>query len=306
MRSVILTGAAGFLGKHIGRYFSQRGWKVAGVDILPPGSVQLASEVQYFKCALPSPDFETLLGATSPDVCIHCAGRASVPMSMTDPAADFRDNAALTFEILDAIRRQSPRCRFILLSSAAVYGNPRTLPVSENTHVAPLSPYGFHKRQAELICQEFSRIFGIPTVSARIFSAYGPGLRRQVVWDICERLLTKGSLSLSGTGKESRDFVNATDIARALAVLAEQAPANGEIYNLSTGRETTIAELAALLIEITGVRTEVCFDGRSRAGDPLNWRADISKLQALGFEPSVGLEKGLADFAAWARLELGL
>jgi UDP-glucose 4-epimerase len=100
------------------------------------------------------------------------------------------------------------------------------------------------------------------------------------VWDICERLFTKGALSLSGTGQESRDFVNATDIARALAVLAEQAPANGEIYNLSTGRETTIAELAALLIVITGVRTEARFDGRSRAGDPLNWRADISKQRA--------------------------
>lgn len=305
MKTVLLTGAAGFLGKHIGRHFIQQGWNVAGVDILPPGSVQLASEVRYFQCALPSPHFDTLLSALSPDVCIHCAGRASVPMSMTDPAADFRDNSVLTFEILDAIRRQSPRCRFILLSSAAVYGNPRTLPVSENTHVAPLSPYGFHKRQAELICQEFSRVFGVPTISARIFSAYGPGLRRQVVWDICERLLTKGSLSLSGTGQESRDFVHATDIARALALLSEKAAANGEIYNLSTGRETTIAELANLLIAATGANVEAQFDGNARPGDPLNWRADVSKIQELGFEPSVSLEKGLADVAAWARLELG-
>lgn len=305
MKKVLLTGAAGFLGKHIGRHFAQLGWKVAGVDILAPGSVQLAAEVRYEQCVLPSPDFERILRDLQPDVCIHCAGRASVPMSMSDPAADFRDNTILTFELLDAIRRNTPGCRFILLSSAAVYGNPRALPVSENTHVAPLSPYGFHKRQCELICQEFAKIYGVPTISTRIFSAYGPGLRRQVVWDICERLLTKGSLSLSGTGQESRDFIHATDIARALALLADKAPANGEIYNLSAGRETTIAELASLLISAMGMGVEAQFDGRSRPGDPLNWRADVSKLRELGFEPAVSLEKGLADVAAWARLELG-
>lgn len=169
MKTALLTGAAGFLGKHIGRHFCQLGWKVAGVDILPPGSVQLASEVRYFQSALPSPAFEQMLRDLAPDVCIHCAGRASVPMSMSDPAADYRDNAVLTFELLDAIRRHAPRCRFVLLSSAAVYGNPSKLPVSENTHVAPLSPYGFHKRQAELICQEFSRIYEVPAISTRIF-----------------------------------------------------------------------------------------------------------------------------------------
>lgn len=306
MKTVLLSGAAGFLGKQIGQHFAQLGWNVVGLDILPPGSVQLAADVRYVQSTLPSPEFEKLLQDAKPDVCIHCAGRASVPMSMSDPAADFRDNTVLTFELLDAVRRHAPKCRFILLSSAAVYGNPRALPVSENTHVAPLSPYGFHKRQCELICQEFSRVFGVPTISVRIFSAYGPGLRRQVVWDICERLLTKGTLSLSGTGSESRDFIHAIDIARALAVLAEEGSANGEIYNLSTGRETTIAELASLLISAMGMKTEAKFDGHTRPGDPLNWRADVSKLQALGFVPLVTLEKGLAGVAAWARLELGI
>ena len=306
MKTVLITGAAGFLGKQIGQQFAQLGWKVVGVDILPPGSVQLSSGVRYVQIGLPSPEFGALLQDAQPDVCIHCAGRASVPMSMSDPAADFRDNTILTFELLDAIRRHAPKCRFILLSSAAVYGNPRALPVSENTHVAPLSPYGFHKRQCELICQEFARVYDVPTISVRIFSAYGPGLRRQVVWDICERLLTKGTLSLSGTGNESRDFIHAIDIARALALLAEEGSANGEIYNLAAGRETTIAELASHLISALGMKAEAKFDGQTRPGDPLNWRADVSKLQALGFVPFVTLEKGLADVAAWARLELGI
>ena len=305
MKTILVTGAAGFLGRHICRQLTNTGWRVIGVDIDPAGSKQLPGEVQYFKCPLPSAEFEMLLTTVVPVVCIHCAGCASVPLSMSDPAADFRSNTVLTFEILDAIRRHVPQCRFILLSSAAVYGNPTNLPVSENTHVSPLSPYGFHKRQCELICQEFSRVFGVPTLSTRIFSAYGPGLRRQVVWDICERLLTKGLLSLSGTGRESRDFIHASDIARAVAILAEKGPANGEIYNLSSGRETTIAELASLLSATLGCDSQAVFDGQNRPGDPLNWRADVSKIAGLGFKPEIPLESGLADVAAWARKELG-
>jgi UDP-glucose 4-epimerase len=146
----------------------------------------------------------------------------------------------------------------------------------------------------------------VPTVSVRIFSAYGAGLRRQVVWDICERLLTNGALTLGGTGNESRDFIHATDIARALALLSEKAPAEGEIYNLSTGRETTIAELAGHLIAALGMNVVPQFDGKTRAGDPLNWRADVSKLVSLGFAPTVALEQGLTQVASWARAELGL
>jgi UDP-glucose 4-epimerase len=117
---------------------------------------------------LPNPALGELLAAERPQVCIHCAGRASVPQSMKDPAPDFRDNTALTFELLNLLRQYVPGCRFLLLSSAAVYGNPRSLPVGEGDEVRPVSPYGFHKRQCELLCQEFSSIYGVPTASVRI------------------------------------------------------------------------------------------------------------------------------------------
>ncbi len=305
MKSVLLTGVAGFLGRYIARHFARGGWRVFGVDVVAPENAPSEPGLQYLRTSLPSPEFVELLIREQPSLCIHCAGRASVPLSMEDPRADFFDNTVLTFEMLEALRRHSPQCRFILLSSAAVYGNPRVLPVSENTHVSPLSPYGFHKRQCELIAQEFSRIYAVPSLSVRIFSAYGAGLRRQVVWDICERLLATRSLSLRGTGKESRDFIHAADVARALELLAEKAPAEGEIYNLSTGRETTIAELAALLAAELEIPVSISFDGSVRAGDPLNWRADTSKLAALGFTPNVSLEQGLKQVAIWARAELG-
>lgn len=301
--TVLITGVAGFLGRYVARHFAREGWRVVGVDELPPENVRLPA-VAYHRLHLPSPELTALLRTVSPGVCVHCAGRAAVGLSLEDPAADFSGNAVLTFELLDALRRHAPACRFLLLSSAAVYGEPATLPVAETHPLQPLSPYGYHKRAAELLCEEFSRIYALPTASVRIFSAYGPGLRRQVVWDICEKVLTTGQLALRGTGRESRDFIHAADIARALHLLAVKAPCAGEIYNLANGWEVTIAELAARLIEALGASAQAQFDGVATPGNPLQWQADIAKIRALGFVPAIPLEQGLRAVAAWCAAEL--
>lgn len=304
-KTVLITGAAGFLGRYAVRQFARDGWRVIGLDDVPPENAPLGAGITFQRIKLPDPGLAQLLREASPDACVHCAGRASVGLSMDDPAADFRDNTVLTFELLEALRRHAPRCRFVMLSSAAVYGNPVSLPVSETHKPAPLSPYGYHKLQCELLCEEFARLFALPATSVRIFSAYGPGLRRQVVWDICERVLTTGALSLHGTGEESRDFIHATDIARALVRLAEMAPCQGEIYNLASGEEVTIAGLArAAVTALDATMVEPVFDGAATPGNPLNWRADIGRLRALGFAPSVSLEQGLRGVAAWSRAEL--
>ncbi len=304
MKTVLITGVAGFLGRFIARQFAREGWRVVGIDVASPENAQLSPGTMYHRMQLPSPGLPDLLRALPPDVCVHCAGRASVPFSMKDPAADFRDNTVLTFELLDALRREAPRCHFLLLSSAAVYGNPASLPVTETQRTAPLSPYGYHKLQCELLCEEFSRIYALPTTVVRIFSAYGPGLRRQVVWDICERVLSSASLTLHGTGRESRDFIHASDIARALVLLAGQSTAQAEVFNLASGEETTIAQLADILLAALLRDTKPAFDGQATPGNPLTWRADIAKIRALGFTPSVTLEQGLRSVATWASAEL--
>jgi UDP-glucose 4-epimerase len=176
--------------------------------------------------------------------------------------------------------------------------------VSETQPPAPLSPYGFHKWQSEQLCLEFAKVYGLPTASLRIFSAYGPGLRRQVLWDICQKVITQNSLTLQGTGKESRDFIHALDIARALGVVATSAPMQGEVYNLGSGQEIAIGQLANMVLEALDADCSPEFDGVVPAGTPLNWQADVSKLQALGFSASVPLERGVKTFANWCRAEL--
>ena len=303
-KSILVTGVAGFIGRYVARHFSEQGWSVLGIDNSPPENAPLANLSAYHRLQLPDAALNGLLQEYSPQVCIHCAGRASVGLSLTDPAADFYASAALTFEILNALRLNVPSCRFIFLSSAAVYGNPESLPVSETQPPAPLSPYGFHKWQSEQLCLEFAKVYGLPTASLRIFSAYGPGLRRQVLWDICQKVITQNSLTLQGTGKESRDFIHALDIARALSVVATSAPMQGEVYNLGSGQEIAIGQLANMVLEALDADCSPEFDGVVPAGTPLNWQADVSKLQALGFSASVPLERGVKTFANWCRAEL--
>jgi UDP-glucose 4-epimerase len=304
MKSILVTGVAGFLGRYVARYFAEQGYAVHGIDCVPPENAPLADLASYRALALPDKGIHRLLRHVAPEICIHCAGRASVPQSVVDPSADFYSSTVLTFEMLEAIRLAVPHCKFIFLSSAAVYGNPLSLPVVEDQAASPISPYGFHKLQCEQLCREYWIVHGVPTASMRIFSAYGPGLRRQVLWDMCRKVIAGDGLSLQGTGRESRDFIHAVDIAKAIGVIAARAPMEGEVYNLGSGREVTIADLAEIVVGTFGADCRPQFDGVMPPGTPANWQADIGKLRALGFSTDIPLEQGIKTFALWCRAEI--
>ncbi len=304
MKTVLITGVAGFIGRYVARHFSRHGWQVIGTDNSQPENAPLADLSKYLRLQLPVPEFDDLLQTHKPDALIHCAGRASVALSVSDPAPDFYSNTLLTFKILEALRLNAPTCKFIFLSSAAVYGNPSQLPIAETHPTSPISPYGFHKLQSEQLCLEFAKIYSQPTASIRIFSAYGAGLRRQVMWDICQKAISQKNIILQGTGNESRDFVHAIDIAKTIEIICERAPMKGEIYNLGNGQEITIAELANMLLKAMKSDTVPVFNGITVIGNPLNWQADITKLHSLGFSPSISLDKGIAVFTNWCMAEL--
>lgn len=303
-KNVLVTGVAGFIGRYVARHFSALGYSVIGTDTSDAENAPLESLAAYYTLRLPTPLLKEVLQDHQPTVCIHCAGRSAPGLSMSEPMPDFYANTVVTYEVLNTLRLIVPSCRFIYLSSAAVYGNPRSLPVSETQTPAPVSPYGFHKLQGEMLCKEFTQIYGVPTASVRIFSAYGPGLRRQVLWDICQKIVTNKTLVLQGTGEESRDFVHALDIAKALNIIANDGLMQGEVYNLASGQEVRIRELATLVSSSLDSNCPPEFDGVVPSGTPLNWQADISKLKGLGFTPSVVLERGVKTFANWCLAEL--
>jgi UDP-glucose 4-epimerase len=223
---------------------------------------------------------------------------------MSDPRADFEASVTVTADLLEQIRQHAPGCRTVCVSSAAVYGNPDRLPIGEDAPIRPISAYGFHRRMCEELCEEYARLFDLPVTIARVFSAYGPGLRRQIVWDICRRALSEPAVELRGTGNESRDFIHGSDVGRALAVLVGQAPSRGEAYNIASGTETRIRDLADLILGNLDDPPPVQFSGIQNPGNPSNWRAAITPITELGFSPATSLERGIANYVEWCRAQL--
>lgn len=296
--SILITGVNGFIGSHVLRAFQERGDDLAGIDIHDRPHAALP---EYRGLTLPSSDIGALVRRWNPRICIHCAGPASVANSVQNPAADFQGSVGGTQSLLEALRHQAPECRLVYLSSAAVYGNPVSLPIFETSPIQPISPYGFHKQMCEALCLEYTRVFGLRTAAVRIFSAYGPGLRRQVVADICSKLAAPASapLELHGTGEETRDFIHVEDIVRGLVSVLDHGRFEGEVYNLASGSSASIRQVAEILGRRLNPAREIRFNGVQRVGDPLYWSANIDKLGATGFTPSVDLAAGLSAYAEW-------
>lgn len=296
MKSVIITGVMGFIGSHIGRYLSELGYEVIGLDITDSSCGELN---KFYEVDLSSNQIEDIVKKHRPDFCIHCAGPASVANSLIHLENDFMNTVLPTFNLLYAVKNGSPHCKVIYISSAAVYGNPTFLPVSEGHPVSPISPYGFHKAHAENICREFHVLYRIPISIVRIFSAYGNGLKKQLMWDLCVKASQYPQVELFGSGNETRDFINIADISAAIGLVMEKSPFQFDIYNIGNGEQTKIKEIASILSDELPGTPRVFFNGKCRVGDPLYWVADIGRLKDLGYRQKVCLTEGVRQYVKW-------
>jgi dTDP-glucose 4,6-dehydratase/UDP-glucose 4-epimerase len=156
---------------------------------------------------------------------------------------------------------------------------------------------------AETLCQEYSQYFGLGTCVLRIFSAYGPGLRKQLLWDVFQKSQQGSSITLFGTGQESRDFIYVADIVQAITLVMEHGTFDGQAYNLANGVETTVHEIVTELLQQLQYPGEVVFSGAGRSGDPVNWRADVSRLTNLGFSPTFSIKEGIQHYVQWLNEE---
>ena len=295
---LLILGSEGFIGRHCVDFYLAAGATVAGADLYE----QPGSSYTYYKISRLSPELDEVLAKGPFDAVINAAGSGNVPYSMTHPLIDFEANCLDAIRVLETIRRYSPSSRYIHLSSAAVYGNPESLPVAEEQALQPLSPYGYHKLIAEQLCKEYTALFNLSTAIVRPFSVYGPGLQKQMFWDIYKKTqVDAGTISLFGTGKESRDYIYVKDLVMALDCILQKGEMKGEIYNLASGQETTIAEAVKIYFKALNMPPRYQFNGVVRAGDPLNWCADITRLTKLGFAAATSLEQGLANTAAWIK-----
>jgi UDP-glucose 4-epimerase len=292
---VIIIGSKGFIGQTLLNYFQEKGYEVWGADIVADS---MNSE-RYFQIKDSNADYQAVFQNSPYDFCINCSGAASVPDSLENPFLDFYLNTVNVFGILNAIKNIQPKCKFMNLSSAAVYGNPKHLPVKEETTPAPLSPYGIHKLQAELVCKEFYDFYKIQTCSLRIFSVYGTGLRKQLFWDLYNKAKTGIPFNLYGTGSESRDFINVLDLAKAIEIINEFSSYKAEVINVANGEEIKIKDAVSIFFSFFEQKVIYKFSGAPRTGDPNNWVADVSKLNSWGYRPSVDIKSGLKKYFDW-------
>jgi len=295
-KSVLIVGSKGFIGSHLTNYCVKLGYQVWGADVV----VDYAESSRYFVIDAVDADFRSAFEEQDYDVCINCSGAASVPDSLVHPMRDYNLNVNNVFRLLNTIRLCQPGCKFLNLSSAAVYGNPKSFPIREDAPTKPLSPYGVHKLMSENICLEYFQYFGIKTCSLRIFSAYGEGLKKQLFWDLYQKARFNREVQLFGSGRESRDFIYIGDLNQAIVKVVENADFIGQSINVGNGEEITISTCAKAFYKLFDHSIEYRFSGESREGDPTNWVADVSVLFSLGYRQEVTLEMGLRNYYIWA------
>jgi UDP-glucose 4-epimerase len=285
---VSVTGAGGFLGSYLLREL-RTSWPEA--RIFAVGRVPSAELID---------DLDQVEDVPESDIVFHLAGAAGIDRGMEDPLRDLRDNALGTLRLLEKIRRM-PRVRLVLASSVAVYGRIDGI-VSETQPPEPTSAYGVSKLAAEGYVRTYAHLHGVEGCVARIGNAYGPGQRKLAIYDLAWRALHEPPpLRLRGTGAEVRDFIHASDVARALTTIALRG-VHGEAYNIGSGRGITLREVAELVARAAGLpEGDVRPDGVAAPGKAETFRPSVDKLARLGFRAAVAVERGIEETVAWMK-----
>jgi UDP-glucose 4-epimerase len=298
---VLVTGGAGFIGSHVVDRLVNEGYTVRIIDNLYTGKLDniqsplKSGKVEFVKGDIRDRSFvEKSLDGVSKVV--HLAALVSVPFSVNNPDFTFDVNLLGTLNMLRASIKHKAQ-RFIFISSCSVCGNPESLPVTEQTKTNPISPYAESKLIAERYCLGFSERHLLDSAVLRFFNVYGPrqGLNDYsgVITIFINQTKKNLPLIIYGDGTQTRDFVNVIDIAQAVTATLKSDKVNGEIFNIGSGKVTTIKELAETIIELTGTKSKISYQ-LPRAGDIKDSYADISKAKKyLHYEPKVYLREGL-------------
>jgi UDP-glucuronate 4-epimerase len=306
----LVTGAAGFIGSNLCERLLGKGVKVLGVDRLSDyydpavkgANIEgLGSDPDFTFIEADVRDVASAALLDGIDVVYHLAGQPGVRPSWGSWFEVYSsDNVMATQALLEASKEAGLK-RFVYASSSSVYGDAERFPTSESDLPRPLSPYGVTKLAAEHLCQLYAKAYGVPTVSLRYFSVYGPRQRPDMAFHRFIRAGIEGQpLNVFGDGRQSRDFTYVADVVSG-TLAAGEIGIPGEVYNIAGGSTTTVLEVIATLERLMGVSFDVRHEAKAR-GDARDTSGDTSKARRdLGYTPMLSLEEGLA-----AQLEASL
>jgi UDP-glucose 4-epimerase len=293
----LITGAAGFLGSHLANCLVREGHHVRGLDDLSTGDpAVLSADVLFTRGDVNDrPKLWTLLQDV--DCVYHLAARVSVPESVIYPREYNAVNVSGTVAMMEAMRDVGVK-RVVFISSGAVYGDQQVQPVKETFIPNPRSPYAVSKLAAEYYVRTIGDLWGIETVSLRVFNAYGPGQHLPashppVIPNFLRQGILGGTLVLHSEGAQTRDYVYLDDAVSAMIAAATAPGLDNQVINIGSGQETEVRELMRLVLEVTRSRAEVMFNPRVDAGVS-RMCADLTLArEKLGYQPRISLADGL-------------
>lgn len=303
----LITGGAGFIGSHIAARLLALGHEVRILDNLSSGrqeNLDACPGAHFLRGDITVPD-DCLAACEGRDVVFHHAALVSVQESLDHPDRSFRINVGGTLNMLLAARQIGVK-RFIVASSAAVYGDDPRLPKEEAMNPTPISPYGADKAAAEQYVLLSGRVWGMEPVVLRYFNVFGPrqdpnGEYAAVIPKFVARLAAGESPTIFGDGRQTRDFLYIDDVVAANLLAAEHPAAPGGTFNIARGEPIDLLGVLNILRETTGLDTAPKF-ARARLGDIVHSSASIGRASMiLGFRPETSLATGLAATAAYFR-----
>lgn len=306
----IVTGVAGFIGSHLSQRLLKEGFSVTGIDSfndsysrwIKEKNIQPIRSHKNFRlitARINDLDLDSLFKEVH---CVfHLAAQAGVRTSWGENFSVYTENNITATQKLLENAKENRIVKFIYASSSSVYGLCPELPMKETSFLSPYSPYGVTKLAAEHLCQLYFKNFGIPTVSLRLFTVYGPGQRPDMAFHKFFKSIAEDTpLSVFGDGLQTRDFTYVDDIVDANFLSLERGKA-GETYNIGGGNRKILRDIFPLLEKITGKKLHIQWK-KSQKGDVFHTFADIQKAKKdLGFSPRTPLEEGLDREWEWIK-----
>jgi len=298
----VVTGGAGFIGSHVCQAYRDAGWQVIALDNLSSGKrTNIPDGVEFVEMDIRSDDLPQFMQDRKPTLVNHHAAQIDVRVSVADPRLDASINVDGWLNVLESARSAGAGRVIYVSSGGVVYGEPEILPTEERSPKAPISPYGVSKLTGEHYLFYYRKVHGLDGVALRYSNVYGP---RQdphgeagVIAVFCRRLLEGLNLTVFGDGEQTRDYVYVGDVAAANLAVSELSLSDPETiddvaFNVATGIEVSVCQLAETLLMVAGRQAEIEF-AAARQGELLRSSLDTACLQAAGWTPEIDLTEGL-------------